>query len=107
MASPRAPRNDAATAAQVIYDFQVDVWRVAVSIYNHALTNGLTEAKAESAVETFCEAYVEVVKGYVGNEDAELFEGLSANVHLAPTMCHPSCGKHWLTTQTQFPSCAI
>ena len=37
MASPRAPRNDA-TAAQVIYDFQVDVWRVAVSIYNHALT---------------------------------------------------------------------
>ena len=45
-----------------------------MSIYNHALTNGLTEAKAESAVETFCEAYVEVVKGYVGNEDAELFE---------------------------------
>ena len=41
------------------------MWRVAVSIYNHALTNGLTEAKAESAVETFCEAYVEVVKGYV------------------------------------------
>ncbi len=38
------------------------------------MTNGLTEAKAESAVETFCEAYVEVVKGYVGNEDAELFE---------------------------------
>ena len=45
-----------------------------MSIYNHALTNGLTEAKAESAVETFCEAYVEVVKGYVGNKDAELFE---------------------------------
>ena len=69
-------RGDGVTpaAAQVIYDFQVDVWRVAVSIYNHALTNGLTEAKAESAVETFCEAYVEVVKGYVGNEDAELFE---------------------------------
>ena len=32
------------------------------------------EAKAESAVETFCEAYVEVVKGYVESEDAELFE---------------------------------
>ena len=70
----RRGASEAPTSAQVIYDFQVDVWRVAVSIYNHALTNGLTEAKAESAVETFCEAYVEVVKGYVGNEDAELFE---------------------------------
>ena len=70
----RRGASEAPASAQVIYDFQVDVWRVAVSIYNHALTNGLTEAKAESAVETFCEAYVEVVKGYVGNEDAELFE---------------------------------
>ena len=58
----------------VIYDFQVDVWRVAVSIYNHALTNGLSPAKAESAVETFCDAYVNVVRNYIGNDNEQLFE---------------------------------
>ena len=34
----RRGASEAPTSAQVIYDFQVDVWRVAVSIYNHALT---------------------------------------------------------------------
>eukprot|EP00966_Prymnesium_polylepis_P335257 7390623-Prymnesium_polylepis.1 len=64
--------NDFDEAA--IHDFQIDVWRVAVSIYNHALTSGLGIAKSEAAVLTFTSAYVETVIGYVGNEGAVTFE---------------------------------
>jgi len=60
--------NDFDEAA--IYDFRIDVWRVAISIYNHALTSGLGSAKAEAAVLTFADSYVGAVIGYVGNERA-------------------------------------
>ena len=58
----------------VIYDFQIDVWRVAVSIYNHGLSNGLGAAEAEAAVLTFTSTYVQTLISYVGNDDALLFE---------------------------------
>ena len=64
--------NDFDEAA--IYDFQIDVWRLAVSIYNHAISNGLGKAKAEAAVLTFTDTYVKTVCGYVGNEKSLLFE---------------------------------
>ena len=60
------------------YDFRIDVWRVATSIYNHGISNGLGEAQSEAAVLTFCDSYVEAVKAYVGNDDAQLFEVTAA-----------------------------
>ena len=36
-----------------IFDFRIDVWRIAVSIYNHAISNHLGAAQAEAAVLTF------------------------------------------------------
>ena len=64
--------NDFDEAA--IYDFRIDVWRAAVSIYNHGMSNGLGRAQSEAAVLTFTDTYVETVRSYVGNEDALLFE---------------------------------
>ena len=58
----------------VIYDFQMDVWRVAVSIFNHAITNGLGEAKAEASVLTFTDVYVQTLQEYLGNERADTRE---------------------------------
>ena len=58
----------------VIYDFQMDVWRLAVSIYDHAITNDYSAAEAIGAVVAFTEAYVATLEGYVGNEKALLFE---------------------------------
>lgn len=57
-----------------IFDFRIDVWRCAVSIYNHALTNKLSVANAESAVLSFVNLYLNTVQGYVDNERATVFE---------------------------------
>jgi uncharacterized protein (DUF2252 family) len=64
--------NDFDEAA--IFDFRIDVWRVAVSIYNHAISNGLGKAKAEASVITFTDVYLSTVEGYIGNENAGTFE---------------------------------
>ena len=64
--------NDFDEAA--IFDFQVDVWRCAVSIYDHALANGLDAGKATAAVLTFTDSYLMTLQGYVGNDKASLFE---------------------------------
>ena len=52
----------------VIYDFHLDVWRLAVSVYTHALANGLEPSQAEAAVLTLCDSYVGALVDYVGNE---------------------------------------
>lgn len=57
-----------------IYDFQVDVLRIAVSVYNHALTNGLESKEVKEVLEEFTDSYVKTVLGYIENEDALLFE---------------------------------
>ena len=57
-----------------IYDFQVDVLRIAVSVYNHALTNGLSDRDVAMVLEEFTDSYVNTVLRYIGNEDALLFE---------------------------------
>jgi uncharacterized protein (DUF2252 family) len=57
-----------------IYDFQVDVLRIAVSVYNHALTNGLSDRDVEMVLHEFTDSYVSTVLRYIGNEDALLFE---------------------------------
>ena len=49
-----------------------------VSIYNHAITNGLGEAKAEAAVLTFTDVYVHTLGQYVGNERANTHEATPA-----------------------------
>ena len=64
--------NDFDEAA--IYDFQVDVLRIAVSVYNHALTNELKPEDVERVMQKFTDTYVETVLSYLGNEDALLFE---------------------------------
>ena len=64
--------NDFDEAA--VYDFQIDVWRLAVSIHNHAHTNGLNEKQADEIVMFFCDEYVRRLQEYVGNEVGELFE---------------------------------
>ena len=65
--------NDFDEAA--IYDFHIDIYRLAVSIYDHALsTSALGEADADAAIGAFADAYVQTLVGYVGNEKANLFE---------------------------------
>jgi uncharacterized protein (DUF2252 family) len=58
----------------VIYDFQIDVFRICVSICSHAKTNGFDDDQVITAIKTFTESYVETVLGYGGNEKALLFE---------------------------------
>jgi uncharacterized protein (DUF2252 family) len=57
-----------------IFDFHIDVLRIAVSITSHAVTNGLSEKQIDDALQVFTDAYVKTVIGYVGNEHALLFE---------------------------------
>ena len=57
-----------------IYSFEIDVLRLAVSICNHAFTNGFTAKQTEKFIQTFAKKYVKSVIGYIGNEDASLFE---------------------------------
>lgn len=64
--------NDFDEAA--IYDFHIDVLRIAVSICNHASTNGFGKSDTSDVLKAFTKSYVETVTSYVGNEDALLFE---------------------------------
>jgi len=63
----------------VVYDFQIDIWRLAVSMYDHALTNGLTEQEGVELIYDFCHTYVDTMARYVGKEDAQLFEVTDTN----------------------------
>ena len=58
----------------VVYDFQMDVIRLAVSIYDHAISNGLSQSKARAAVLTLADSYIDALQSYVGNEKALLYE---------------------------------
>jgi len=64
--------NDFDEAA--IYDFHIDVLRVAVSICSHGFTNGLPVDRVEEALEAFTYAYVKTAIDYVGGDTALLFE---------------------------------
>jgi len=64
--------NDFDEAA--IYDFQVDILRVAVSVFNHGRTNGLNDQEIQKALHKFTDSYVKTAIDYVGNEDALTFE---------------------------------
>jgi uncharacterized protein (DUF2252 family) len=57
-----------------IYDFQIDILRIAVSICNHALTNGFSDSLVKKILQVFTNSYIDTVIGYVGNENALLFE---------------------------------
>lgn len=58
----------------IIYDFQMDVWRLGVSVYSQAIANGLSDEEASAAVLTMCDSYVATVEGYIGNERAAVYE---------------------------------
>jgi uncharacterized protein (DUF2252 family) len=60
--------------AAAIYDFQIDILRIAVSICNHAETNGFSDKTVKKILHTFTNSYIDTVIGYVGNEKASLFE---------------------------------
>ena len=64
--------NDFDEAA--IYDFHIDVLRIAVSICNHGFTNGLTVEQISDAIEAFTYSYVKTAVGYVGGDAALLYE---------------------------------
>lgn len=64
--------NDFDEAA--IYDFHIDVLRIAVSICNHGYTNGLNDEEVRDALEAFTYTYVKTVIDYVWNDKALLFE---------------------------------
>ncbi|KAL3791501.1 hypothetical protein HJC23_011532 [Cyclotella cryptica] len=64
--------NDFDEAA--IYDFQLDVLRIAVSICNHGFTNGLSVEEVSEALETFTFSYVKTAIEYVGGDAALLYE---------------------------------
>ena len=57
-----------------IYDFQVDVLRIAASIVNHGYTFTFTDHHTEEAVKTFTKHYVDTILNYVDNENALEFE---------------------------------
>ena len=42
-------------------DFQIDVLRIAVSVCNHAFSNGLSEEQVEKVLKTFTDTYLETV----------------------------------------------
>lgn len=64
--------NDFDEAA--IYDFHIDILRIAVSICNHAITNGLSPKQVDKALGVLTESYIKTVHGYIGNDKALLFE---------------------------------
>jgi uncharacterized protein (DUF2252 family) len=68
--------NDFDEAA--IFDFHIDVLRIAVSICNHGFTNGFVEADVKDALEAFTYTYVKTAIDYVGG-DADLTFELNAH----------------------------
>lgn len=64
--------NDFDEAA--IYDFHIDVLRIAVSICNHGFTNGLSIDQVSEALEAFTFKYVKTAIDYVGGDAALLYE---------------------------------
>lgn len=68
--------NDFDEAA--IYDFQLDILRIAVSICNHGATNGFHTDQIKEALEAFLFTYVDTVIKYVGG-DKELEYELTPN----------------------------
>ncbi|KAL7440496.1 hypothetical protein ACHAXM_007230 [Skeletonema potamos] len=64
--------NDFDEAA--IFDFHIDVLRVAVSIASHGFTNGLTLDQIKGSLEAFTYMYVKTVINYVGNDMALVYE---------------------------------
>mmetsp|Transcript_16008 Transcript_16008/g.33844 ORF Transcript_16008/g.33844 Transcript_16008/m.33844 type:complete len:724 (-) Transcript_16008:231-2402(-) len=64
--------NDFDEAA--IYDFHIDVLRIAVSICSHGFTNGLDEDQVREALEAFTYTYVKTAIDYVGGDTALIYE---------------------------------
>ena len=64
--------NDFDEAA--VYDFQVDVLRIAVSVCSHAFTNGLKKHEVDHVLRAFTDTYVETLVNYVGSDKELLFE---------------------------------
>jgi len=64
--------NDFDEAA--IYDFQVDILRIATSVCSHAHTNNLTETETDQALNAFTDTYVNTLVNYVGGDKEQLFE---------------------------------
>lgn len=52
----------------------IDVIRIAVSVYNHAVTNELSDHHVQKAVFALLETYVDTVMKYVGNDHALVYE---------------------------------
>ena len=64
--------NDFDEAA--VFDFHVDVLRIAVSICDHGFDNGLDVRQVREALEAFTYAYVKTTIDYVGGDAELLFE---------------------------------
>jgi uncharacterized protein (DUF2252 family) len=64
--------NDFDEAA--IFDFHIDVLRIAVSIVSHGFTNGLSLAQVKGSLEAFTYMYAKTVINYVGNDHALVYE---------------------------------
>mmetsp|Transcript_21246 Transcript_21246/g.46108 ORF Transcript_21246/g.46108 Transcript_21246/m.46108 type:complete len:728 (+) Transcript_21246:314-2497(+) len=64
--------NDFDEAA--IYDFHIDVLRVAVSICGHGFTNGLNEDQVKEGLEAFTYTYAKTAIDYVGGDSALVYE---------------------------------
>ncbi|KAL7533942.1 hypothetical protein ACHAXR_006862 [Thalassiosira sp. AJA248-18] len=64
--------NDFDEAA--IYDFHIDILRIAVSICSHGFTNGLDEDQVKEALEAFTYTYVKTAIDYVGGDTSLVYE---------------------------------
>ncbi len=66
----------------VIGDYQLDVWRMAISLVLAARENGLfTRAEQESFVDAFSESYLDTLDAYVGNSDESTRKFLASNTY--------------------------
>jgi uncharacterized protein (DUF2252 family) len=64
--------NDFDEAA--IYDFHVDVIRIAVSICNHAFANEFSVNEIKDALRAFTDTYIKTVVNYIGGDREILYE---------------------------------
>jgi uncharacterized protein (DUF2252 family) len=64
--------NDFDEAA--IYDFHVDVIRIAVSICNHAFANEFSVDEIKDALRAFTDTYIKTVISYIGGDREILYE---------------------------------
>lgn len=67
------------TDEAVIGDYQLDLWRAAISVVLVARANGLSAASQATAVDAFTEAYLDAMASYAGSNAETSFKQRASN----------------------------